>query len=72
MKYIYIFNFKIFLYWLKLNFLIILPLIIKKILYFLLIYILYIDFFIMSIIIPLIISVAYVTLIERKVIGLCN
>jgi hypothetical protein len=72
MEFIYIFNFKIFIYWLKLNFLIIIPIIIKKILYFLLIYVLYIDFFIMSIIIPLIISVAYVTLIERKVIGLCN
>jgi len=32
-------------------------------------YILYIDFFIMSIILPLIISVAYITLIERKIIG---
>ena len=72
MKYIYMFNFKTFFYLLKLQILIILPLIFKKILYFLLIYILYIDFFIMSIIIPLIISVAYVTLIERKVIGLCN
>jgi hypothetical protein len=72
MEFIYIFNFKIFIYWLKLNFLIIIPIIIKKILYFLLIYVLYIDFFIMSIIIPLIISVAYITLIERKVIGLCN
>lgn len=63
---------KLIFYWLKLNILILIPLFLKKIIYFFILYILYIDFFIISIIIPLIISVAYVTLIERKVIGLCN
>lgn len=63
---------KLIFFWLKFNFLNLLPIFLKKIIYFLFIYILYIDFFIISIIIPLIISVAYVTLIERKVIGLCN
>lgn len=63
---------KLIFYWLKLNILIFIPLFLKKIIYFFILYIIYIDFFIISIIIPLIISVAYVTLIERKVIGLCN
>jgi hypothetical protein len=63
---------KLLFYWLKINILIFIPLYLKKIIYFFIIYIIYIDFFIISIIIPLIISVAYVTLIERKVIGLCN
>jgi hypothetical protein len=72
MNYLVISYIKLFFYWLKLSILTFIPLYIKKIIYFLFIYILYIDFFIISIIIPLIISVAYVTLIERKVIGLCN
>ena len=63
---------KLFFYWIKFSLLNIFPLYLKNIIYFLAMYILYIDFFIISIIIPLIISVAYITLIERKVIGLCN
>lgn len=63
---------KLCVYWIKLNILNLFPLYLKNIIYFLAIYVLYIDFFIISIIIPLIISVAYITLIERKVIGLCN
>jgi hypothetical protein len=63
---------KLFFYWLKINILTFTPLYLKNFIYFLVSYIIYIDFFIMSIIIPTIISVAYVTLIERKVIGPCN
>lgn len=37
--------------------------------YYLILYFIYIDFFLLSFIIPLIISIAYITLIERKVIG---
>lgn len=40
--------------------------------YYLILYFIYIDFFLLSFIIPLIISIAYITLIERKVIGLHN
>jgi len=69
MEYLFLPYIKLILYSAKLILLQVLPLSIKKIIYFLLIYVIYIDFFIMSIIIPLIISVAYVTLIERKVIG---
>lgn len=72
MNYLIIPYIKIFFYWLKINFLTFVPLYLKKIIYFFISYIIYIDFFIMSIIIPIIISVAYVTLVERKVIGLCN
>lgn len=63
---------KLIFFWFKFNLLNFLPLFLKKIIYFLFMYVIYIDFFIISIIIPLIISVAYVTLIERKVIGRCN
>lgn len=56
----------------KLNILQLFPIQILKFIYNLFIYIIYLDFFMMSIIIPLIISVAYITLVERKVIGLCN
>ncbi len=60
------------IYFIKLNILQLFPIQILKLLYNLFIYIIYLDFFMMSIIIPLIISVAYITLVERKVIGLCN
>lgn len=60
------------IYLVKLNILNFIPINILKLLYNIFIYIIYLDFFMMSIIIPLIISVAYITLVERKVIGLCN
>ena len=72
MDYLIIPYIKIIFYWLKINFLTFIRFYLKKIIFFFISYIIYIDFFIMSIIIPIIISVAYVTLVERKVIGLCN
>lgn len=64
-----IFPYKLILFKLKILLIIITPDFIKNIIYYSFLYILYIDFFIISIIIPLIISVAYITLLERKVIG---
>nr|AUO29183.1 NADH dehydrogenase subunit 1 [Vannella croatica] len=70
LNYLFLPYLKLILYYFKITILKLFPLYLKNMIYFLAIYIIYIDFLIVSIIVPLIISVAYITLIERKVIGL--